>query len=408
MTQVTSAARAAAQALPRAGWPPAPLLRAPETSGTIFRVTTLAALAPLGAGLLFFGYRAAILALLSVVGCVGIEGLYFRITRAPALADRRHAVLTGVLLALTLPPHAAWYVPLVGAAFAILIGKAIFGGVGHFLWQPALVGRLAIAGLFALPVLNPAQPSDWPLLAPPRIFTGDVTDCRPTTLYQGWDQTPLPAGGEGFLLPRPVQTLRGLTHGDWPVYGSVLEVFGDLPPIRDLLLGATPGGLGETSALIILLAGLYLVYRHYVPAVLVMAMVTAAAFTVAIAPIQLLGPTGTVRLEWLPITLEPLEHGFAYVSYHLCSGELLLAAFFLAPEMTSRPVTPRGQLVFGLGCGVLAMLLRLYGPFPLSGYLAVLVMNTFTPVLERLTRPRVLGRPPLWQRMLGGPRYLRR
>ena len=123
----------------------APLIRAPEKIRTVFMVTTGAACLPLAAGILIFGWRAALVAFVSIVSCVSIERLYFRVTHSPALLGRSHAYLTGVLLALTLPPFTPWYVVLLASAFAILIGKAVFGGVGHFLWQPALVGRFAVA-----------------------------------------------------------------------------------------------------------------------------------------------------------------------------------------------------------------------------------------------------------------------
>lgn len=375
-------------------WSPAPHMRAPETSRGIFAVTTAAALAPLLAGTVFFGWRALWVAALSIGSAAVLEGLYFRVTRSPALASRSHALLTGTLLALTLPPFVAWYVPVIGAAFAIIVGKAVFGGVGHFLWQPALVGRLAVSAMFML------QPTLWPLLAPDRILTGDASPaaCRAPQSYRGWRDTPPPPDHDGFLLERPVSILRGLTDREDPRYGSLLAALLALPPIDDPLWGAVPGGIGETSALIIALAGLFLVYRHYVNWMLPTTFVVAAAATVAVAPVYLHGAGEVARVVWLPLLAEGFDVGFTYVNYHVLCGELLLAAFFLAPEMTSRPVTPAGQVLFGIGCGVTAMVLRLYYLFPLPCYAAVLAMNTLTPLLERLTRPRVLGQRRWWQR----------
>ena len=99
----------------------------------------------------------------------------------------------------------------------------------------------------------------------------------------------------------------------------------------------------------------------------------------------------TVKTVWFPVLAEGLDVGFVYVSYHLLSGGLLLAAMFLATEMTSRPVTTGGQVLFGLGCGTAAMLLRLYGRLSIPCYTAVLLMNTFTPTIEAICRPRVFG-----------------
>lgn len=143
-----------------------------------------------------------------------------------------------------------------------------------------------------------------------------------------------------------------------------------------------------------------MIYRHYVNWLLPASFIISAAVVVAVAPVHLAGPGDTGRTVWLPLTSEGLDVGFTFLSYHLTSGELLLAALFLAPEMTRRPVTRAGQVLFGAGCGVIGMLLRLYVVFPLACYMAVMAMNTTTPALERITRPLVLGQRPWWVRMV--------
>lgn len=401
-----------------------PFLRAPETAKTIFLLVMAAAMGPLAAGLVFFGWRAVQVAALSVGACVAIEWLYYRVTRLPALMGRSHAYLTGVLLALTLPAHVPWYVPVVGAAFAILVGKAIFGGVGHFLWQPALVGRLAVAVLFAQQIANPLPqlPGAWPLLAQDKIIVGDVLNASYETSYRQWRNTPPAPGRDAFWLTSVQDKLAPLTRSGQPVeysaLGTVPETPGakptmilQMPPISDLLMGARPGGIGETCAVVIVVAGLYLVYRHYIKWQLPAAFIFSACVVAALAPIQLQGPGDTIvgawgppggwqAMNWFssaepwtqpPLLREGLEVGFIYVCYQLLSGEFLLAAFFLATEMTSRPVTTGGQILFGLGAGAAAMLLRLYVDTPIPAYIAVLLMNTFTPMIDTIWRPRVLG-----------------
>ncbi len=378
-------------------WRPAPLLRAPESSRTIFAVTIVAAMAPLTAGVVFFGYHAAIVAALSIGGCLTLERLFFRVTRSPAMQQRSHAALTGVLLALTLPPFAPWYVPLLAAAFAVIVGKGVFGGVGHFLWAPALVGRLAVGVMFAA-TLNPAA---WPLLSHTQVVTGDATNCRTPEFYTGWrNPVTMPTQADGYLLTRPATTLAGLANHVDPRYETIRDGLLDLPAIRDTVVGSTPGSIGETSAVMLLLAGLYLVYRHYVRWFLPASIVASAAAVAAIAPAYLSAPTGAIREVWLPLTAEGLEIGVTYIGFHVFTGELLLAAIFLASEMTSRPVTPAGQVLFGIGCGALGMLGRLYIGLPMPFYVAVLIMSTFTPLLERFTRPRVMGRRPWWLRAM--------
>jgi electron transport complex protein RnfD len=206
------------------------------------------------------------------------------------------------------------------------------------------------------------------------------------------------------LLARPSEALGQLTRetdspfnalaytGDeGPVGGRLLM---RLPPINDLIYGATPGGIGETCAVVIVVAGLYLVYRNYIKWQLPMAFILSAWAVAAIAPIRL-AEGAAARTVWWPVLAEGFDVGFIYVNYQLLSGELLLAAFFLATEMTSRPVTTGGQVIFGIGCGFIAMMLKLYIQVPVPAYMAVLAMNTFTPIIDSIWRPRVLGQQRL-------------
>ncbi len=373
-----------------------PFLRAPEASRDIFRVIFVAACGPAAAGVVFFGWRALVICALSVLGCVATESLYYRVTRTPALLGRSHAALTGLLLALTLPPFVPWYVPLAAAVFAILVGKALFGGVGHFLWQPALVGRLAATVLFAPPLL--ARPlldrPAWPVLAQNRILLGDVTRVDRSARYRGWRGTVARSPADAVARPRPRAFLRQLSLPGAKPPDSIATVLRHMPPAWDLICGAHGGGIGETSTIVIIVAGLYLACRNYVHAYLPGMIILAAAVTVAVAPVR---SADGQAWQWLPVAAEGLDVGFVYVAYHLTCGELMLAAFFLATEMTSRPVTLPAQVVFGAICGAGAILLRLYLAFPIPAYAAVLMANTLTPLLDSAVRPRVLGRRR-WQR----------
>ena len=402
----------------------APLLRAPEKVRTIFLVTIAAACLPLAAGIVFFGYRAAWVAAVAMISCAAIERLYFQITHIPSLLGRSHAYLTGLLLALTLPPFTPWYVVVIGSAFAIIIGKAIFGGVGHFLWQPALVGRFAVAvimpALIAPPAASSLQPDRWPILAMSHLVFGDIDQAQPIRRYQGWQEQfekdqarfnrkkirQLPSG---YLVEHPAAALARLTDPRHePAYSALARVRADipgrkptalsqLPPLNDMLFGARPGGIGETCAAAIIAAGLYLIYRNYVKWQLPVLFLLAAAVVAAVAPVRLAGPGGSVEWVYFPILYDGLNvsatlgAGFTYVNYQILSGGMLLAAFFLATEMTSSPVTTGGQIIFGLGCGAVAMLIKLYLDTPIPAYLAVLAMNTLTPTIDAMWRPRLFG-----------------
>ncbi len=372
-----------------------PFLRAPEASRTILLVIFACACLPLAAGVFFFGWRVIILTAISVATCVGVESIYYRLTRQPALRRRTHAALMGLLLALTLPPFVPWYVPLAGGVIAIVIGKAIFGGVGHFLWQPALVGRLAVVVLFAPPlwsVVELTRPA-WPVLAVNRVITGDIANVRPAERYVSWRDTQATGSNDAFELPTPRKILRELTTDQARPPESIGEQLAKLPSAWDIIVGAYGGGIGETCSLAILCAGLYLIYRNYVNGYLSGMMILAAAVTAAVAPVR----TAAGDFRWLPLLIEGSDVGFLYVVYQVLAGELLLSAFFLAPEMTSRPVTAPAQGIFGLLCGGLGMLLALYTSIPIPFYAAVLACNTLTPVLDGI-RPRVLGQRRWWQK----------
>ena len=381
--------------------PKAPFVRAPEATRNILLVTAAAACAPLLGGIVFFGWRAAAVTGTAVATCVMVEWLYNRVTRTPGLLSRTHAVLTGLLLGLTLPPFAGWPETMIASAFAIIVGKAIFGGVGHFVWQPALVGRLAVAVMMPALAAGPSNVHQgaWPVLARPKIVVGDIMRYKHVDSLTRWRYETTKGMTDALLAPRPEGRLAGLTRGkarysaigrtppglDNPL-PSAMEA---LPPLPEVLLGAVPGGIGETSTVLITIAGLYLIYRNYIKWQLPLAILVSAAVTVAIAPVQL--TTHQPFIAWWPIAMEGLDVGVVYLTYQITTGGLFLAAFFLATEMTCRPVTTGGQVLFGVGVGSLAMLLRLYTAVPLPAYVAVLVMNTFTQSIDRLWRPRVFG-----------------
>jgi Na+-translocating ferredoxin:NAD+ oxidoreductase subunit D len=402
----------------------APFYRAPEAVRTIFVVTFAAACGPLLAGIVLFGWRALVVAGISIVSCAMIERGYYIVTRTPALLGRSHAYLTGLLLALTLPAFVPWYVPLIAAAFAIIVGKVIFGGVGHFLWQPALVGWLAVAVVFP----SVTNPRHWSLLAREQLVTGDITITGGPTELRKWPETPAPTNAHAFSTRPPGAILLGLSNSEQPDFSALAwrdipeldnlakntdkspnlpdmkrikpSVIMKMPRVNELLYGARAGAIGETCIIVIIVAGLYLIYRHYVKWQLPVAFILSAAVVLAIAPVYLARENNQVCRVWLPIISEGFDVGFVYVCYQLLSGELMLAAFFLATEMTCRPSTTGGQILFGIGCGALAMSLRMFLNVQFSCYMAILAMNTFTPTIDALWRPRVLGRKHLLGRLL--------
>jgi len=381
-----------------------PFLRAPERARTVFTVIFIAACGPLLCGLVLFGWRAGVVAGISIASCALIERGYYFVTRTPALLGRSHAYLTGLLLALTLPPYVPWYVPVVAAGFAIVIGKGIFGGVGHFIWQPALVGRLAVAVMFPTLMTTAGENLSGvgPVLGQNRLLVGDIRNTRYVRELRSWRGRMAPDGADGFLTRKPDVALKGLTSSRGTVFSALAYrpvdvprsgpvAFVHLPVISDLIFGARPGGIGETCAVAVIICGLYLVYRNYVKLHLPAMFVISAALVAAVAPIRFAAPHDTVVKVWYPIATEGFDTGLVYVSYQLLSGELILAGFFLATEMTTRPVTLGGQVIFAVCGGAVAMLLKLYVDTPIPAYMGVLAVNTIAQSIDTFWRPRVLG-----------------
>ena len=358
----------------------APHLRTPATSARIAWTICAAALPAALGGIVIFGIHSAIImALCAVTAALGNTVLN-TLSRRAGVMDLPHAVMTGLLLALTLPPQVRWEVPVCGALIAILVGKGLLGGQGNYLWSPVLVGRVGLQLLDSRAML----PASWPILGRESLLTGRLDSAADPQLYFGWQESVPAPGADAWLLPRVDALLSSMREGlvaaeaGLQHYAPVHSLSGllrdVLPPWRDTLLGLTPGGVGETCTICILVGGLYLIHRGYVRWQLPVSILAGAALTAAIFPVA--GGEGALRM-WFPGLA--LEHGqpvgMAYVLYHLTSGELMLGAFFVAGDMVCTPLRARGQVIFGFGVGVLTILLRMYGVIPGSCYWAILAMN---------------------------------
>lgn len=290
----------------------APHLTTRDTTRTLM-LDVLIALMPalLFSGCYFFGPRAFLVTLVSAAGCVGFEALFCLITRRRQTVDDLSAVVTGVLLAFTLPANVPYWAVLLGDFFAIVVVKQLFGGLGKNFLNPALAGR---AFLFSFPAVMSAFPA-----------------------VRSW---------EGFAIDAQsaATPMASLHAGSLPSV-SLLEMF----------TGVRSGALGEVSAAL-LLGGLYLLARR------VIKLRIPLSFLGTVAVLSWCFPQGgNSSLDW---TL-----------YSLMGGGLLLAAFFMATDFTTSPVTFWGQVVYGVGCGALTVFLRTFGSYPEGVGFAVLVMN---------------------------------
>ena len=268
----------------------------------------------------FFGFNALKLILISVAASVFFEAMIQRVFKKEVTINDFSAVITGILLAFNMPASAPWWIPVFGAGFAIIIVKQFFGGIGQNFMNPALAARAVLL-------------ASWPT-----IMTAYVTP-----------------GVDGVTSATPLAIMEA---------GS-----GKLPSMMDMFVGNIGGSLGETSALLLLIGGAYLIIRGVINWKI---------------PVVYIGTTAIMLLI--------LGVGGDQIGYHILSGGLILAAFFMATDYSSAPVTSRGQIIFALGAGILTGIIRIKGGFPEGVSYSILLMNVATPLIEKFTSPRVFGR----------------
>ncbi|MDX9975699.1 MAG: RnfABCDGE type electron transport complex subunit D [FCB group bacterium] len=325
-----------------------PFLKSRLTSDTLM-LHTLYALLPLVAlGYVLFGLSALLVTATTVAACVLTEYAVCRAWNRPVTLGDYSAVTTGVLLALTLPPALPLWMAFLGGVIAIALGKMLFGGFCASLFNPVLVGRLFLQAVFptAMATLVPTGvPNRLTALIPstlalPFTATPSVSAYANTLAAGGWD----PSAPKGLLA-----------H----------------------LIGTVPGGIGETSALLILACGAFLAARSFLKwrvtvAALVAALITASAFAV----------------------LQPGMHANPLAT--LLSGGLVLGAVFIATDPVTSPATRRGMYVYGALIGIVAVVLTKATPLSHGIVFAILLGNLLVPFIERITQPRPYGyqKPP--------------
>jgi electron transport complex protein RnfD len=321
--------------------------------------TVMLALFPATAfNLYLFGWPAIFLFTVTIVSCVAVEALCLALANRPiriTLADNS-AVLTGWLMACSLPPWAPWWVGLIGAVFAIGLAKQAFGGIGQNMFNPAMVGRTVL--LISFPVAMTAWVAPHPLFAAgsPGFF----------------ESLAITFGGQ---MPDTVSAASALGHVRTELTRGipVTQSIHDIPDLMDTVWGYRPGSLGETSLLLVLVGGIFLLAKRII------------SWHIPVAVMSALFLMGT-----LFNTIDPAR--YADGLFHLVSGATLFGAFFIATDYVTSPVTNSGKLIFGAGVGVLAWLIRTYAGYPEGMGFAVLLMNSLTPIIDQYTRPRVFGR----------------
>jgi electron transport complex protein RnfD len=287
----------------------------------------------------FSGWDAVRLVTVCTLACVVTEHVCRKAMGRETDIGDLSAVVTGILLAFNLPPTLPTWIAVVGSVFAIAIAKQVFGGIGYNPFNPALAARVMLLVSF------PARMTSWSAMRIPQGGIDAITHATPLGIVKT-------AVGAGAPIPfdfTPDMAVR-------------------------FLIGDMNGCIGEVSAAALLLGAVYLLLRRcislYTPVFYIGTVAIIAAILWAINPEANLPP-----------------------HFHLLAGGLMLGALYMATDMVTSPITAKGMAIFGVGCGVLTMVIRKWGGYPEGVSFAILLMNSVTPLINRMTRPRVFGAP---------------
>jgi len=308
--------------------------------GSIDRAMKLVILALMPAfafSVYLFGIRALLITLVSIIVCLLSEAVMQKLLGKNITITDGSALLTGLLLSFNLPPGVPLWLPAVGSVFAIVFAKQLFGGLGYNFINPALAGRA-----FLMASWPSLMTKEW--LAP----TGGSI-----------------SGIDGVTSATPLTLLKNPANFGSPEV--IIKQLNDITTIKNLFIGKVGGCIGETSALFLLLGGIFLLIIGIIDYRIV------AGYLGSFFLLALVLPTR------------------ANIFFHLFSGGLFLGAFFMATDWVTSPVTKKGRWIFGVGCGVLTVIIRIWGGYPEGVSYSILLMNVFTPVIDRFTREKVFG-----------------
>ena len=318
-----------------------PHVRTREDAGRVMRDVIIALVPALVASYVWFGIRAIMLTSIACLAALATEIalLAWRGRKVDAAAINS-ALVTAILMTFCVSPRVPWWLVVIGAVVGISIGKHAFGGLGHNIFNPALVGRAFLMSAYPIAMTT-------------------------------WD------------IPREVDALTGAT----PLAHMKIADYDSVPDLWHLALGDVGGCIGETSAILLLVGAAYLLLRkvitwHVPVAYLATLAVVAWAFGGTYkgeggTTVRFFEGIGPANLGAIPV--------------HLLAGGVILGACFMATDYVTSPMTPRGMLIFGVGCGVLTGVIRIFGGYPEGTSYAILLMNMTVPLIDRATMPRLFG-----------------
>ncbi len=309
-----------------------PHIRSKTNTQSIMLDVIIALLPALCVSVYIFGLRALLVVAISVCASVFFEWAYRKLMKKDKTIGDLSAVVTGLLLALTLPPSAPWWLPIIGTFFGIVVVKQLYGGIGKNFLNPALAGRAFLLASYAM--LMGRYPA-------PAALKGVE-------------------GVDAISAATPLHYLYG--EEAMPAYYNVKSMF----------LGTVPGAIGEISALALLIGGLYLLVRKVI------------SWRI---PVSFLGSVAILTLIFGGRDMGRVD----FMVYNLLAGGLVLGAFFMATDYATSPVTPNGQLLYGAGCGAITVLIRYFGGFPEGVSYAILLMNLCAWAIDKGFHRRQFG-----------------
>lgn len=304
-----------------------PHIRENVTTTSLMRDVIIALVPAVLASGIIFGIRAIIVTLVSVLSCVLFEYFARKIMKRNQTISDLTAVITGILLAFNLPPSIPYYMVVIGAFFSIIVAKQMFGGLGNNFVNPALAGRIILAIAF------PTDMTAWTTRPGAFSFVDSLTGVDLIS-----SATPLAMAKNGTAA---------------------------LPSYLDLFLGNKAGCIGEICILALLIGAIYLVARKVITLWIPLTYIGTVALLIALAG------------------KDPI--------YHVLSGGLILGAFFMATDYVTSPVTRRGRVIFGIGCGLITVMIRLFGNTAEGVSFSILLLNILTPHIDRITEPKRFG-----------------
>lgn len=309
-----------------------PHIRNPEDTRSIMLDVIIALIPALAMAIYIFGLRALMVTLVSVAACVFFEWGYRKVMKLDCTIGDLSAVITGMLLAFCLPANVPYWIPVIGALFSIVIVKQLYGGIGRNFVNPALAGRAFI------------------LLSWTTIATTWMEPFSYSSIFN--------LGADAVTGATPMASIHA----------------GVIPNIEmtKMFLGYIGGSLGEVSALALIVGGVYLLLRK------VISLRIPLSYILTVAVLTFIFPKG--------------ESGhFEWMMYNLLGGGLMLGAIFMATDYATSPATPNGQIIYGVGCGLLTVFIRYFGSYPESVSFSILIMNVCVWLIDKYTLPRRFG-----------------